>query len=494
MKGYQGIAVLCCIALLYGCHPDFVTIKQNSTLINREPTIQPNYAGITIPPNIAPMHFSVQDSCTACVAEITSNNSASVIVWGNKNRIYIKTQKWKRLLAENRGTSLHITIYVKNNHDEWNRYAAIKNSVALEPVDPYCTYRLLSFQYSHSRELRICQRDLTTFNETILMNTQNYELDCVNCHMPNNNNPRRFVLQARSRRYGNETLIAIDDSITTLTSHLGHTAWHPGNRYIAFTVYKVQQYFHAVGRQLIDVYDNYSRIVIYDVHNKKIIPVPQLARKGVLETWPAWSPDGCYLYFSSASVPWDDYDKEPPENFNKTRYSLMCIAYDTVSNRWGAVDTVLSSDEVGGSIVQPKLSPDNKFCLFCIQEYGAYPHSQASSDLYLMDIASRNYRKLSVNSEFNESWHSWSHNSRWILFASKRNGGIFTRLYMSYIDSTGNAHTPFLLPQRDPSFYNSFIYCYNVPEFATGPIRFTEQKLLKAIKSHKTLHVPVSTD
>jgi hypothetical protein len=108
-----------------------------------------------------------------------------------------------------------------------------------------------------------------------------------------------------------------------------------------------------------------------------------------------------------------------------------------------------------------------------------------------MDIATRQYRKLPINSEYNESWHSWSKNGRWILFSSKRGGGIFTRLYFSYVDSAGNAHKPFLLPQRNPEFYDSFVKCYNVPEFAISPVRFSERQLLKAIRTRHTVSVPI---
>ncbi|MBN1577694.1 MAG: hypothetical protein JW913_14135 [Chitinispirillaceae bacterium] len=134
-----------------------------------------------------------------------------------------------------------------------------ENTIAAEPIDRYCTYRLLNFQYSYWRDLRVCQRDLTSFAETMLVNTQNYTRNeagndafkCVNCHMPMNNDPSRFVLQLRSKAGGVETLIAIDDTIATLSSRFGHAAWHPSGRYIAFAIYKVQQYFHAVGGQFL---------------------------------------------------------------------------------------------------------------------------------------------------------------------------------------------------------------------------------------------------
>jgi dipeptidyl aminopeptidase/acylaminoacyl peptidase len=306
-----------------------------------------------------------------------------------------------------------------------------------------------------------------------------------------NNDPSRFILQLRSKACGSETLIADGDSITTLSSRLGQPAWHPSGKYIAFSIYKVKQYFHAVGRQPIDVYDNSSYIVMYDMDTRKIASVPQLNQQDVLETWPTWSPDGRYLYFCSAPVPWSDYSKTPPDNFNKTKYSLLRIAYDITQNSWGSVDTVLSTGETGLSIAQPRLSPDGKFCIFCMQNYGPYPYIDASSDLYLMDVATRQYRKIPVNSEYNESWHSWSKNGRWLLFSSRRGGGIFTRLYISHIDSTGNATKPFVLPQRDPAFYDSFLKCYNVPEFAIAPVRFSERQMLRAIQSRHTIAVAV---
>jgi Tol biopolymer transport system component len=219
--------------------------------------------------------------------------------------------------------------------------------------------------------------------------------------------------------------------------------------------------------------------------------VPQLSAKDVLATWPAWTPDGRYLYFCSADVPWDDYKKEPPDNFNRTKYSLMRIAYDLKNNSWGAVDTVLSANSTGLSMSLPRISPDNRICVFTMQNYGPYPYIDASSDLYIMDLATKSYRKLPVNSEYNESWHSWSKNGRWMLFSSRRGGGIFTRLYVTHIDSAGNAGKPFILPQRDPAFYDSYLKCFNVPELAIAPVRFTERQLFSAVNSRKRISVPM---
>jgi hypothetical protein len=491
MNSLRIIILLCCIAFLCDCQPDIAKIKRNCTVVEQLPIIKPDYTGITIPPNIAPLNFTLQDSSTACFAEISFANGERIISWGKKRGISIAEVQWKRLLSQSAGKPLGITIYSRSSNGTWRRYAAIEDTIAAETIDRYCTYRLLNYQYTYSSDLIECQRDITSFNETVLVNGQNYGLGCVNCHTPMNNDPHHFVIQVRSTTYGNETIIACNDSITTLKSRLGYAAWHPEGRLIAFTVYKVEQFFHAVGRQIIDVFDRNSCIVIYDVTTRKIMPVPPLNQQGVLETWPSWSPDGHYLYFCSSPVLWDNSERQPPDNFNRTKYNLLRIEYDAPQNRWGAVDTVLSHEQTGLSIAQPKISPDGRFCLFCMQDYGAYPHTQVTSDLYLMDLTTRQYHKLPINSESNESWHSWSKNSRWILFTSKRDGGIFSRFYFSYIDSSGNAHKPFILPQRDPSFYDTFIKCYNVPELAVAPVGFSERQLLSAIRTLHTTTVPI---
>jgi hypothetical protein len=115
--------------------------------------------------------------------------------------------------------------------------------------------------------------------------------------------------------------------------------------------------------------------------------------------------------------------------------------------------------------------------------YGCFPVYQPSSDLYLMDLATKQYRKLGINSKFSESWHSWSSNSRWIAFSSKRQDGLFTRTYLSYIDSEGTAHRPFVLPQQDPTYYDSLLETYSVPELVKGPVTASKSRLAHAARA-----------
>ena len=139
---------------------------------------------------------------------------------GNKRAVRIGASPWKRLPSKTRGNRCAYDLCA-NRGASWGRFSTIEDTIAAEDVDRYCTYRLLSFQYNYSSNLRECQRDLSSFSETVLVNSQNYAWGCVNCHMPMNNDPNRFVLQSRSSAYGSETLIADNDSITTLVVPAG---------------------------------------------------------------------------------------------------------------------------------------------------------------------------------------------------------------------------------------------------------------------------------
>ena len=102
-----------------------------------------------------------------------------------------------------------------------------------------------------------------------------------------------------------------------------------------------------------------------------------------------------------------------------------------------------------------------------------------------MDLKTGEYTKLDVNSEFSESWHSWSSNGRGIVFSSKRREGVFTRLYISYVDRDGKAHKPFIVPQKNSAFYDSVLETYSVPELITGPIKIRKSNLGAAVRSQK---------
>jgi len=201
---------------------------------------------------------------------------------------------------------------------------------------------------------------------------------------------------------------------------------------------------------------------------------PAIALADRNETWPCWSPDGKYLYYCSAP-------RLPIERFREVRYDLMRIGYDIDQDRWGQPETLVSAEQSGGSATEPKVSPDNRYVLFCMARYGNFPIYQRNSDLYLLDLQTFQGRRLEINSDMADSWHCWSFNGRWIVFSSKRLDGLFARPFFSYFNHEGQFSKPFVLPQEDPEYYDTYLKTYNVPELILGPVTVTESALSQAL-------------
>jgi hypothetical protein len=112
-----------------------------------------------------------------------------------------------------------------------------------------------------------------------------------------------------------------------------------------------------------------------------------------------------------------------------------------------------------------------------------------------MDLSTGKYRRLEINSEYSESWHSWSSNSRWFAFSSRRQGGALTRTYISYVDETGRVHKPFVLPQKDPDYYDSLLETYSVPELVKSKVKINKSLLARIARSKpsETVDIPIIT-
>ena len=135
---------------------------------------------------------------------------------------------------------------------------------------------------------------------------------------------------------------------------------------------------------------------------------------------------------------------------------------------------------------------------FCGTAYGCWPTYDPGSDLYGIDLAGIREdgkwacRKLELNSPQCESWLSWSSNSRWVVFSSKRTSPLFNRPYLAHVSADGRCGKPFILPQGDPEYYDSQIKTYTIPTLATGPVTVPQRDLVQAIKAagKRTLILP----
>lgn len=488
------IAVLAGLALAgtWAVLPVEYPSAMDSLPILRLPRISPDYSGTVIPPNIAPLNFVIRESGSRFFVRIHSKSGEPIEVYGDSPKIVIPPGHWRSLLDRNRGEDLSYDVFVRVK-DQWYRYRTLVNRIARKDIDGHLAYRLIGPLYNTWRRIGVYQRDLTTYSESVVLDGVAVGEACVNCHSFVNNDPKRMLIGTRSRTFGSATLLTGDGETKKIGTKFGYTAWHPTGRMAVYSINKVRMFFHTAGPEVRDVVDLDAALAYYNVEAGNVKMVPRAADKQRLETYPAWSPNGRYLYYCSAPILWKDRNTMPPARYTEVRYDLMRISYDIDTDKWGDPETVLAARDTGLSILLPRISPDGRFLLFCMCRYGCFPVYQPTSDLYMMDLATGTYRKLDINSEFSESWHSWSSNSRWIAFSSKRRGRPFTRCYISFVDRTGKAHKPFILPQRDPEFYDSFLKTVSVPELITGPVPVSGEALARAARSGTVVTVDAIT-
>ncbi len=344
--------------------------------------------------------------------------------------------------------------------------------------------------------MAIYQRNLENFNESLILDNGYYKGGCLNCHAFCGNNTDKMLIGIRNYAlYGTSTLLIENGVVNKIGAKFGYTSWHPSGQLVACSINYLSKFSHFARNEVRDTVDLNSLLAYYPLDSKTLKTSPKISQKKRLETWPTWSADGRYLYFCSAPMLWSDPNKLPPKRYKQVKYDLVRISYDIEQDRWGELETVLSAQDTGLSIAMPRISPDGRWLLFCMFNYGYFPPWQRSSDLYLMDLKAvqqagqYKYRRLQINSDQSESWQSWSSNSRWIAFSSKRQHGVFTRPYVSYVDQEGKVYKSILLPQKDPLFYDSCLKTYNLPELVIQPVQVTGEKLARVIRSSRKISV-----
>jgi hypothetical protein len=445
---------------------------KNAHETNRVASIYPDYYDLILPPNIAPLNFIINEQGTKFRIEISGENGNPILMQQNSTATEIPIKKWKKLLAENMGKNISVDIktFDKNN---WNHYKTITHKVANDTIDSHLAYRLVHANYLKWKEMGVYQRNLTNFDESPLIENSSIENGCMNCHSFASNNPDKMMIHFRIVHAGtmiwNNGKLTKTDTKTESTMSAGvYPAWHPDGHHIAFSTGKISPHLTTRLGKPVDVADKASGIIVYDTEKNTVVTSPEISTTR-RESMPEWSADGRYLYFVSAP----EAQKGDEESLLHNRYSLMRIACDIENNVWGEAEMVLNADSIGKSISMPAASPDGKFLVCSRSDYGYFTIFHEQSDLYLINLTDFSFKKLELNSEFTESHSSWSLNSRWLVFSSKRADGVFTRPYIAYIDENGNTGKPFVMPQKDPAIYQQSIANYNRPDLVTGKVNLS---------------------
>lgn len=211
-------------------------------------------------------------------------------------------------------------------------------------------------------------------------------------------------------------------------------------------------------------------LAYYSAEENKFHTLPGADDPKYVQTSPCFSPDTKHVVFSRAEVRQELLDKmagnrvlklEPGVYFEdlnqeyQIQYDLYRVAFN--NGQGGTAEPLAGAFDNGKSNYFPRFSPDGEWIVYCQSETGLV--MQPTSELYIVPAKGGTSRRMNCNTEFVNSWHSFSPNGRWLVFVSKVYSP-YTELFITHIDKDGNDSPPVLLHR-----FSSDEHAAIIPEF-----------------------------
>ena len=483
MKRYL-LAALTAISLI------FVSCSQETVLREELPQIFPDYIGVTVPAGIAPLNFDLPEEYTKVYARVSDSHGNKITAKGRYAGFNVK--QWHRLTENNIGQTLSVTV-TGYKDGKWEQFRPFLIYVSEFPLNDYgLTYRKFAPGYETYSKIGIYQRNIHNFDEEPILEGTLLPGQCMGCHTANATDPAQFLFHLRGvhgatvvQRDGERKWLETKTDSTI--SRAAYSYWHPSGEYIAHSNNHIRQLFWTGNNErYIEVYDGASDVVVHNVEEDYLIRSPYLMTED-FETYPVFSSDGKTLYFCSAPK------VDVPAQAEDLHYNLCAISFDKETETFGdQVDTLINAHAVGKSVTLPRPSYDGRWILYSYADFGCFPINHKESDLWLMDLQDGSTHPLEkANSSYTESFHNWSSDSHWILFASRRGDSLYSCVYLAEIDENGNASKAFLLPQKDPAFYHKTLFTFNVPDFTKDKVKFKASAAFKEAFSDQRIYLTV---
>jgi hypothetical protein len=464
----------------------------------RYPTISVTYPyhGAVFPPEIAAPRISWKDSKTE-----SQNWLLTIRFSETSNILYALTDKeswepdrraWERIKKHSKSSRAELTVLglAKGDTLKIVSKGTVGFSTSTDPVSASIFYRHvpLPFSTKNFKKMKWCLADIASYQKPkVVMDKIGV---CASCHIFSSDG-KYFSMEMNYGYDGGAQFIKPVEKEIVLTGE-DFFSWNsfprsgiipktrglfgkmsPSGRYVAASVNEISLALITRDADFSQVFfPTYGILAYYSVEKQEIKPLPGADDYNYVQANPNWRHDEKYIVFARAKTKnevHDDirdvsskYKNEDIYTLNK-KYNIQFDLYTITFNggKGGTPKPLKGASRNGMSNYFARYSPDGRWIVFTRSKSGIM--LQPDSELYIIPSEGGTARRMTCNRKLFNSWHSWSPNSRWLLFSSKVNSP-YTEVFLTHIDENGNDSPPVLLRRLSrPGF------AVNVPEFANIP-------------------------
>ncbi|MBU0763029.1 MAG: hypothetical protein KKD39_08390 [Candidatus Altiarchaeota archaeon] len=403
--------------------------------------------GASFPENLAPPEFEwVGDADIWLLKFIIPDENITVLT--RKNSFRPSSELWSRIKASSKNR--YIDTYLYGQKDSWLGGKSFRFRISESPADGYIVYRMAGYPFNFATQKPpIYFRDISADKAELFFETTSF---CFSCHSFAKDSSKMIYSTRRDteegRIYGVDIIYADGSEYYELIKNDSGSpwvkgsmigSWMPDHKTVLLEINAIPKSIEYTSDRTAELYyGDVGDIGVYDVSSKKLWSLNGADKEGLREYFPEPTPDGKFVSFAIQPI------SEENSSINVDS-DIYIIPFN--DGKGGIARPFHGASEKGVREYFQRFSPDGKWMTFNRVE-GEGDVFLELSDIYIIPSSGGKAKRLECNSDNMDSLASWSTNSRWIVFTSRRYKNE-SRLYMAEIDEDGRAYPAVKVPGQE---------------------------------------------